>query len=163
MKLTLKILLGVLAVLTLGYLFLAYQQKTFNIQLPGNKLCCVVDPTAGWKNYSNEKYEFNIKLPPSWEFLDNNPSGNKMDFSFRDKKYNSSYEWPGLRVSSVDYVPEFKNARNAKSFVLPDAENDVIRILFDSDGNKLYASCALYLDKSVIEKCNQILSTFKFY
>ena len=134
------------------------------IPMPGiGPLCCVKDETADWRIYSNEKYTFRIKLPPSWEFLDNNPAGDKMDFSFRDKKYNGSYEWPGFRISSTDYVGEFKDAKNRRSFVPSDAENNLIRILFDADGNKLYASCALYLDKNVIEKCNQTLLTFKVY
>ncbi|MCX6759429.1 MAG: hypothetical protein NT012_02605 [Candidatus Nealsonbacteria bacterium] len=122
-----------------------------------------VDEIANWKTYRNEEYGFEIKYPESWEVLNNNPYGEILDFSFRDKKYEGSFEWPGLRITDKDLVGEFSDTKiPLRVFKKEETENEVIKIYFDERERRLYATCALYLEPAIIETCNQMLSTFRF-
>src|SRR3989344_4321042 len=118
----------------------------------------VISEFADWKTYKNEKNEYELQYPQNWEVLVNDSDS----VSLRDKKYNGSLEWPGLRINTTDLLGEWANAVDAKIFDGSDGKNEVIQIHFSESGKDFYASCSLYIDKSIVQLCNQILSTFKF-
>lgn len=141
----------------------AFQESGIFDQILSTLQFIETDETANWKTYRNEEYGFEIKYPKGWEVLNNNPYGKILDFSFRDKKYDGSFEWPGLRITDKDVAGEFNDIKTpSRFFKKEEAENEVIRIYFDENGRRLYATCALYLEPTIIEICNQILSTFRF-
>ncbi len=114
--------------------------------------------TTNWLTYRNEQYKFEFKYPPNWEVL-NNADG---DISLRDTKYAGSFEWPGFRLATSDVPNEFNNAKASNIFRKDDAVNNIIRITLSNGVAIFYASCTLYLDATVLDTCNQILSTFKY-
>lgn len=125
--------------------------------------------TSGWKTYRNEQYGFEVKYPQDWEAFSNTLPGNYgyIDFSFRNKMYNGSYEWPGLRIQTIPFEEsEIRGwgVHPAKIFSEETAKNDIVAIYFNLDDQKIYATCALYAhhDLLLVETCNKILSTFKF-
>ncbi len=119
------------------------------------------DETTDWNTYRNDEYGFEIKYPNEWEFLVNDPYGEKYP-SFRDKKYNGSFEWPGLDINWPPIYGLEISKTESRFFKLEDARNDLITISFTLDPKIIIATCKLYLDPDVIKICNQMLSTFKF-
>lgn len=118
------------------------------------------DKTSDWKTYRNEQHGFEVRYPDSYEVLLNHPTA-ATTISFRDKKYDGSFEWPGLSFY-FGQVAE-REFTEAGLFGIQNEKNEVIRIKFTrGSGQGVYASCTLYLDRSTINICNQILSTFKF-
>jgi hypothetical protein len=126
-----------------------------------SELVPIQEITANWKTYRNEKYGFEIKYPSEWEVLINDPYG-KANPSFRDKKYEGSWEWPGLNIDwppiSGLEIPEIEK----KIFELEDTKDEVITTSFTEGGKKIVAICKLYLEPKVLDICNQMLSTFRF-
>lgn len=121
-------------------------------------------PSANWRVYRNPVHGFEVKYPPDYEVLINDLHS-KLYPNFRDPKYDGSFEWPGLTLNfdPIDLTESQQFNIQSREFRLSDAENEVIKIFFtDAKNRKIYASCALYSDQSVITVCNQILSTFKF-
>jgi hypothetical protein len=116
-----------------------------------------------WQTYTNKEYGFSFKYPINWEVLDNNAAdGGYFDLSLRDKKYKSSMEWPGLRITNLSADAKFLNVKESMVFDMSNAKDDVASVYFRNANKNIYASCAMYIDNSVLDKCNQILSTFKF-
>lgn len=119
----------------------------------------VRDETSDWKTYRNEKYGFEMRYPNFYEVLLNQPT-KATTISFRDKKYDGSFERPGLSLYFGKVAEQ--EFSDAELFDIQDVKYEVIRIKFTrGNGSRVYASCALYLDRSTINICNQILSTFK--
>jgi len=111
--------------------------------------------TSDWQTYRDEEFGFEIKYPENWEYLINDPNGKKYP-SFRDKKYDGGWEWPGLNI-------EFGWPIESKIFKLENSKNELIKIYFTNNGKQpIRATCKLYMDSNIIDTCNQILSTFKF-
>jgi hypothetical protein len=110
------------------------------------------------QTYNNLGYSFDYPL--NWEVRNNDRSGTKFDVTVADKKYSNALEFPGLSID-VSVTGEFKKARIVRNFSESDAVNEVVQIAFVENGQKIYASCALYKDISVIDTCNQILDSFR--
>jgi hypothetical protein len=110
------------------------------------------------QTYNNLGYSFDYPL--NWEVRNNDPSGTKFDVTVADKKYGNALEFPGLSID-VSVTGEFKKARIVRNFSESDAVNGVVQIAFVENAQKIYASCSLYKDMSVIDTCNQILDSFK--
>lgn len=119
-----------------------------------------IDETSGWETYVSNKFGFQVQYPPTWEVLVNTDTPINFSVNLRDKKYDGSFEWPGLSIESSDDIGA--TSKVTSKFIISDAVNEVIRIKTPIGGQFVYARCALYFDTSIIEKCNQILSTFKF-
>lgn len=121
--------------------------------------------TASTQVYTNAKYGLQITLPTTWEALDNNShDSTKYDLSFRDKKYNGSYESPGL---SISYEAESEGLPDARVFEINQLQNNLITIYFSSGKHHVKATCALYgrtqAEKdTVLSQCNEIIPTLKF-
>ncbi len=121
----------------------------------------VVDEVADWEVYKNEEYGFEIKYPKNWEVLINDPYGQKYP-SFRNKKYEGSWEWPGLNIVWPLVYETETPITESRVFRPEDASNDVITISFTENDKTIIAICALYFAPETIDICNQMLSTFKF-
>lgn len=121
--------------------------------------------TSNWKTYRNEKYGFEVRYPSGWEVLNNHPNDPiRFNFSFRDVKYGGSFEWPGFNIQNFKFnESEMENwsIHATRIFSKESAVDELIAIYFDTERQRIYATCALYLDPAVITVCNQILSTFK--
>jgi hypothetical protein len=121
----------------------------------------VVDETVDWEVYKNEEYGFEIKYPKNWEVLINDPYGQKYP-SFRNKKYEGSWEWPGLNIVWPLVYGTEAPITESRIFRLEDASNEVITISITEKDKTIVASCALYFAPETIDICNQMLSTFRF-
>lgn len=117
--------------------------------------------TSNWKTYRNDQYGFEVQYPSNWAY---NYGIGFMFVCFMDEKYNfeggECRGGPSLSIqegSFRSYVPE----KESRVFHKEDAWDEQIDIYFFASGKKIYAECDLYLDLSVIQYCNQILSTFK--
>mgnify|MGYP001608542792 FL=1 len=125
--------------------------------------------TVAWKTYVNTQYGFEVKHPTHWEVLDDSIPA-QVKLALRDKKYSGNIEWPGLDIvtgTPGDYQGtqgDFKGALASKIFPEPinEARESPIRIYFDLNGKRIYASCIVYNTNETLALCNQILSTFRF-
>ena len=132
--------------------------------------------TSTWKTYSNAQFGFQIKYPPTSQTpkaLSSGPGGqfdvtvvymNGQGYEPLRLEINTAGD-PRLGITGsghMDIVPEKTNTFDGNNSVgkVYEGENP---IEFTLDNNYVYANCVNYQkDPSVIQFCNQVLSTFKF-
>lgn len=121
--------------------------------------------TTGWQTYRSDKYGLNMDIPQNWEALVNSVNTNtQYGISFRDKKWDGSFEWPGLTIS---YEPESEGLAGARRFSFNQEVNEIITIYFSIGKNHVKASCVLYgLSEQerivMLDTCNQAIQTLTF-
>ena len=114
--------------------------------------------------YDNQPFGFKLLLPCSWEVLENGEDVDTIDFCFRDRKYDGSFEWPGLCFSDRRPVSDSGLSTNFQNhFEMGDALENVSMAVFNKSGKLIYAYCALYIEQETLKICNQIMDSLVFY
>src|SRR3989338_3051327 len=117
------------------------------------------NPPSDWQTYRNENLGWTLRYPPTWEIL-TNFENTHFSYSFRDKQWEGSMEWPGLVISTIDAAKEFRDMPFL-SYFLSSSQSGISRIIVTLVNTQLFTSCAFYSDSSVVDTCNKIISTLR--
>ena len=119
------------------------------------------DPTADWKTYTYQNISF--EYPQDWVVVFDSKVANQPNgFSLHAQHKNAQgYQPDGFYLSTYDSGSNYRTSQEKTFSKIGDSGED--RIRFEEGSVSIFSSCAFYSqDQTILNICNQILSTFKF-
>jgi len=135
-----------------------------------------IDQLAGWRNYSDLKYNFTFKYPLDWttqvkDYPENNqrliniiknssPSVVSLSFTISNSWANTGNAQNQAKNYSVDGIPAFRLDPPQKTDYQLDRYQT--NVYFENKGYIYTFACTHNWDQNYIDTCNNILASFKF-